>query len=52
MPSCDTAYTLEARSKVIDVLRLNRELKQAVKQRIGSETVRANAVVYKFIKKL
>ena len=29
--SCDTAYTLEARSRIIDLLQLNREFKQAVK---------------------
>lgn len=52
MLSCDTAYTLEARSRIIDVLHLNREFKHAVKERIGFDARRARATVHRAYKQI
>lgn len=45
--SCETAQTLEARSRIIEVLQLNRELKQAVRERISYDARNAAHTVHR-----
>ena len=49
---CDSPYTLEARSRIIDVLRLNREFKHVVKQRIGYDARKARATLHRSFKQI
>ena len=41
MLSCETAHTLEARSRIIEVLQLNREFKQAVRNSLSISATNA-----------
>lgn len=38
---CDTPKKIEARNRIVEALQLNKEFKSAVKQRVGSDAMRA-----------
>jgi hypothetical protein len=49
---CDTPQALEARSRIIEALQLNRDFKKAVKQRMGQDAQRAVDTVHRAYKNI